>query len=110
MDPREKASEVRLDSLREEAARTGQVKGAGVIPLGAPFPQSGAEKGNYGTPLLKEPVWTWQVPLYFFAGGVAGASAAIAFVAHALGRDPALIRLALWVALGGAAISPFLLI
>jgi len=110
MDQREKASEVRLDSLREEAARTGQVKGGGVIPVGAPFPQPGAEKGYYGTPLLKEPVWTWQVPLYFFAGGVAGASAAIAFVAHALGRDPALIRLALWVALCGAAISPLLLI
>ena len=25
----------------------------------------------YGLPLLKAPVWTWEVPAYFFAGGTA---------------------------------------
>jgi formate-dependent nitrite reductase membrane component NrfD len=28
----------------------------------------------YDRPLLKEPVWAWAVPLYYFVGGAAGAS------------------------------------
>ena len=116
--PATKASETRLDALREEAARTGQVTGAGITPSASPLPspepgkgpETGAQKGYYGNPLLKPPVWTWQVPLYFFAGGVAGGAANIAFVAHALGRDPSLVRAALWVALLGAVASSPLLI
>ena len=39
------------------------------------------EKGRssehyYGLPLLKPPVWTWEIPAYFFVGGAAGAAAA----------------------------------
>jgi len=111
IDRLEKITEVGLDALRDEAARTGQVTAAGITPSGSPLPpRSEAEKGYYGNPLLKPPVWTWQVPLYFFAGGVAGAAAGIAFVAHALGRDPSLVRAALWVALLGAVASSPLLI
>ena len=29
----------------------------------------------YGLPVLKEPVWIWTIPLYFFVGGTAGAAA-----------------------------------
>jgi hypothetical protein len=71
------ASESGLDALREEASRTGEVKGAAVVLGGAPFPRPNNAPGYYGIPLLKEPVWTWQVPLYFFVGGAAGASAVI---------------------------------
>jgi formate-dependent nitrite reductase membrane component NrfD len=106
----EKATEARLDALRHEATRTGQVTAAGIIPSGSPLPRSEAQKGYYGNPLLKPPVWTWQVPLYFFAGGVAGSAASIAFVAHALGKDSSLVRAALWVALLGAVASSPLLI
>jgi formate-dependent nitrite reductase membrane component NrfD len=55
-------------------------------------------------------VWTWQVPLYFFVGGAAGASAVIGFVAHILGSEPGLAHAALWIALGGALLCPPLLI
>src|SRR5688572_10149995 len=67
---------------------------------------------NYrDAPLLKPPVWTWEVPLYFFAGGAAGAAAVIAAVAHFGGPSfAALARDAKWVALAGALISPLLLI
>lgn len=106
----EKATEARLDALRDEAARTGEVTAAGITPAGSPLPRSGEKRGYYGNPLLKPPVWTWQVPLYFFAGGVAGSAASIAFVAHALGRDSSLVRAALWVALLGAVASSPLLI
>jgi hypothetical protein len=46
-------SEARLKALREEAARTGEVKGGGVVPSGAPFPRPNTP-GYYGIPLLKE--------------------------------------------------------
>jgi formate-dependent nitrite reductase membrane component NrfD len=55
-------------------------------------------------------VWTWEVPLYFFIGGIAGISACIAFAAQLFDRDPALIRDALWIAFVGSAICPVLLI
>jgi hypothetical protein len=65
--------------------------------------------GYGGRPVLKPPVWTWEVPLYFFLGGAAGASAVIAAAALASGGEPALARAALWVAALGGAVSPGLL-
>jgi len=59
---------------------------------------------------LKPPVWTWEVPLYFFVGGVAGVSAVIALVASLAGADPSTVGAARWLAAGGAAVSPLLLI
>lgn len=62
-------------------------------------------------PLLKPPVWTWEVPLYFFVGGAAGVSAVIAAAAEFSGPAFAdLARDAKWIALIGALISPLLLI
>src|SRR2546428_4175647 len=104
------ASESRLEALREEAVHTGEAKGGGVVPSGAPFPRLSNEQGYYVIPLLKEPTWTWQVPLYFFVGGAAGSSAVIGFVAHLFRTDPGLARAALWIALAGALLCPPLLI
>lgn len=59
---------------------------------------------------LKPPVWTWEIPAYFFIGGVAGVAAAIAGVTSISGGDATLVRDARWVAAAGAAISPALLI
>lgn len=62
-------------------------------------------------PLLKPPVWTWEVPVYFFVGGAAGAAAVIAAAAQFSGLPlEALTRHAKWIALIGALISPLLLI
>jgi hypothetical protein len=63
----------------------------------------------YGHPVLKEPVWSPEVPLYFFAGGMAGASAGLAFMAHLRGNRE-LERRAWTVALAGLGASPPLLI
>ena len=65
--------------------------------------------GYAGRPVLKPPVWTWEVPLYFFVGGAAGASAVIAAAALASGREPDLASAALWIAAVGGAVSPVLL-
>ena len=64
----------------------------------------------YDQPYLKPPVWTWEVPAYFFAGGVAGIAALIAAVASFAGGDPRLVRDARWVAVAGAVVSPLLLV
>lgn len=115
------SSEERLDALREEAARTGTVEGEGVHAAGGPMPgvgprggdgESGSDTapGYYGRPVLKAPVWTWEVPLYFFVGGMAGMAALLALGAVAAEADWALVRAALWLGVAGAAISPVLLI
>jgi hypothetical protein len=100
-----KATEQRLDEIRKAAAER---RSAVAPPAENPKVQSG--ESYYGLPVLKGPVWTWEVPLYFIVGGISGVSACIAFAAQLLHRDPALIRFALWMALIGGAICPVLLI
>lgn len=66
-------------------------------------------RNYYGRPVLKEPTWTWEIPCYFFTGGLAGASSGLALLARLVGNDR-LARRAHLVALGGATVSPVLLI
>ena len=66
-------------------------------------------RNYYGQPVLKEPTWTWEIPSYFFAGGLAGASSGLALTARLVGNEK-LARRAHLAALGGAAVSPVLLI
>lgn len=63
----------------------------------------------YRRPVLKEPVWTWEIPVYFYAGGLAGASAGLAALAELRGNEE-LARRATDLALAGAVVSPALLI
>jgi hypothetical protein len=65
--------------------------------------------GYFGHPVVKPPVWTWEVPLYFFVGGASGMSALIALTSLAGDATLELARAALWVALAGAVLSPGLL-
>lgn len=105
----ERTREERLDAIRREAETMGRVEADGVRPAGSPFPQTDAESGYYGLPLLKRPVWTWEIPVYFFVGGGAGAAAVVAVAARAAGEED-LARHARWIAAAGAAASPPLLI
>src|SRR3954471_1769282 len=68
-------SEARLIEIRERARRDGAVPAKGIRPKGSPFPIASSETGYYAIPLLKPPQWTWEVPVYFFIGGGAGAAA-----------------------------------
>src|SRR4051812_12609650 len=62
--------EERLDSLREQARRTGHVGGTSVAIAGGPIPRDArAPAGYYGQPIVKPPVWTWQIGLYLSVGG-----------------------------------------
>jgi Polysulphide reductase, NrfD len=60
-------------------------------------------------PIIKEPVWTPEIPTYFYVGGLAGASAAFA-LASSLNGEEAVARRAWLVAFGGSVVSPALLI
>jgi formate-dependent nitrite reductase membrane component NrfD len=101
------ASEKRLEQLRERAWQEGVVSGRGVDVVGGPIPR---KPGYYGEPVVKPPVWTWEIPLYMFFGGIAGMSAVIALAAI-LFHHVDLARAAMWVAaITGAILSPILLI
>jgi hypothetical protein len=103
-----KASEERLDAIRNEASATGKVvTGAGQVHPNVQI--SGAED-YYNLPVLKPPTWTWEVPLYFFVGGISGVSSVIAFVGHLFHADPRMVRVALWIAFVGTGLCPALLI
>lgn len=66
-------------------------------------------RSYYGQPVLKQPVWSPEVPFYFFSGGLAGASAGLAFAA-ALSGNRELERRAWLNALIGLSVSPPLLV
>jgi hypothetical protein len=100
-------SEKRLEELRERAWKDGVVAGRGVDVAGGPIPR---KPGYYGLPVVKPPVWTWEIPVYFFVGGLSGMSAVIASGAVIFNQVD-LARVAMWVAaLAGAILSPVLLI
>ncbi len=113
-----RASEERLDRLREEALRAGRIEAPGIRATGGPAPEA-PRPGYYGRPVLKPPVWTWEIPLYFFVGGLAGMAAVLALGAalpdpgaalRGIGPRGAVVWTALWLALGGAVLSPILLV
>jgi len=62
----------------------------------------------HGQAVIKEPIWTWEIPCYFYTGGLAGASAGLACLAELRGND-VLARRAWAAALAGGAVSPLLL-
>ena len=99
-------NESRLDKLREEAWEKGAVTGRGVDVAGGPIPR---RPGYYGQPVVRPPVWTWEIPIYFFVGGLGGMSAVIAFNAL-LFHHFDVAHTAMWVAAIASMLSPILLI
>jgi polysulfide reductase-like protein len=66
-------------------------------------------RSYYGRPVIKDPVWTWEIPCYFFTGGLAGASTGLAYLCELRGNLK-LARRAWALAFAGGAISPLLLV
>lgn len=66
----------------------------------------------YDLPTIKEPVWIWSVPAYFYTGGVAAGAALVGAVAqvtdpHGLAR---LVQRSRWLAMAGTTVGTGLLI
>ncbi|MEO2107652.1 MAG: hypothetical protein ABGZ36_18675, partial [Actinomycetota bacterium] len=93
-------SGARPAGVRRPGTRRPRVRGGrgSVVPDAEP-------RSYYDLPIVKAPVWTWEVPAYFFVGGAAGASSVLAVVAEATG-NASLARTARLVAAGGVAASP----
>jgi formate-dependent nitrite reductase membrane component NrfD len=63
----------------------------------------------YGRPIIKEPTWTWEIPTYFFTGGLAGASSILSATAKLTGHET-LARRSLYIGALADAVSPALLV
>jgi hypothetical protein len=63
----------------------------------------------YGRPIIKEPVWQPEIPIYFFTGGLAGASALLHLGARISGNEE-LAKTSLYVGAAADLVSPPLLI
>ena len=63
--------------------RRARASGAAVAPA------TDDRDSYYGRPILKAPVWTWEIPAYFFFGGMAGAAAPFALAQRAARRPRA---------------------
>ena len=73
-------------------------------------PQRG-DKGYYGIPPIKKAHWTWQIPIYFWLGGLAAGVQLFTTLANVLGhKDEALSRIGRYTALAAMILSPILLI
>jgi hypothetical protein len=83
----------------EDTKYAGEARAAGAIP----------PLGEIGPGMLKPPVWTWEVPAYFWTGGIASGSAFVALACDLAGdhRSAALAR---QVSLAALVPSPPLLV
>lgn len=112
-----------IDPRRADLSGEGAAQGAGRDPAEAlqavevwdrpPTASfSGADASYYDRPALKEPVWIWAVPAYFYAGGAAGAASVLAEVAESLTGDATdgLVRKARTIGAAGGGIGTALLI
>jgi hypothetical protein len=73
-------------------------------------PEVGATRGAASTrPVIKAPVWKPEIPLYFYTGGLAGASAGMGLLAEMRG-ERAFSQRAWALAFAGSVASPVLLI
>src|ERR687890_1474506 len=69
------------------------------------------DKNYYGIPPIKRAHWTWQIPIYFWLGGIGAGTQLFATVAQLLGHeDEALTRASRYTVLVTMLLSPVLLI
>jgi formate-dependent nitrite reductase membrane component NrfD len=69
------------------------------------------DKNYYGIPPIKHAHWTWQIPVYFWIGGIGAGVHLFSTIAQILGhKDEALVRTSRYTVLGTMILSPVLLI
>ncbi|MDP8928954.1 MAG: polysulfide reductase NrfD [Actinomycetota bacterium] len=69
-----------------------------------------ADRTYYDRPAIKEPVWIWSVPAYFYIGGTSGAASLLGAVASYRAGLEGLERACRWLAAAGDALGTGLLI
>lgn len=70
------------------------------------------EPTYYERPVIKEPVWIWAVPAYFYVGGAAGAASVLATAGQLAGGSKMrrLVRRCRWIGASGTAAGSALLV
>src|SRR5918994_7596849 len=69
------------------------------------------DKDYYGIPPIKKAHWTWEIPIYFWIGGIGAGTHLFSTVAQLLGHeDEALKRASRYTVLVTMILSPILLI
>lgn len=66
-------------------------------------------RSYYGRPVVKPPVWKWDIPAYLFTGGLSAGASLIAAGADATGRQR-LRRSSRWTSLGAIGASTYFLV
>src|SRR5262249_35067022 len=66
----------------------------------------------YDRPVLKQPVWIWTVPVYFYVGGVAGSALVLGSAAQLAKRQGlrGLVLASRWIGVIGTAAGSMLLV
>jgi formate-dependent nitrite reductase membrane component NrfD len=94
--------------------RTGRGQSEGAAPLRVWDREPEARRSDdityYDLPVLKEPVWMWVVPAYFYVGGLAGAAAMLGAVAQTNSSFRRLVNRCRWTATGAIVAGTGLLI
>ena len=65
-----------------------------------------AERGYYDYPVVKRPVWTWEIPVYFWLGGIGGGAFVTSSLAQRFGSEEDARSLADGFYLAAAALLP----
>jgi len=77
-------------------------------------PKTDPERGErdyYGIPPIKEHTWTWEIPVYFWIGGIGAGAHVVSTIARMLGhKDRAFLRAGRYTTLVAMMLSPILLI
>jgi len=100
-----KAEHVTQNSWFPEAASGGEL-------MKTANPSGVAKEGYYGVPMLKRPLWKWEIALYFFFEGISAGSYMIATMADLFAKDryPEMTRAARYISLAALLPCPPLLI
>lgn len=98
-------------AVQEQRAESMEALAGKATELASKQAQS-AGRAYYDVAMLKPPVWTWEIPTYFFLGGVSAGAYLLSRAADRFGGDTArpAARTASLVALGAFAPCPALLI
>jgi formate-dependent nitrite reductase membrane component NrfD len=85
IDPR--AGVLEGEGAGQQVEQSGHEAGRMPFSVWAETPGRPSPEGAtyYGRPAIKEPVWMWAVPAYFYAGGAAGAAASLGAIAQGAG-------------------------
>src|SRR5919199_6659085 len=69
------------------------------------------KRDYYGIPPIKEHTWTWEIPVYFWLGGIGAGAHVVSTIARTLGyKDRAFLRASRYTTLGAMMLSPMPLI